>query len=115
MSVRLSLLNDLLRELDRTIRLATLTRNTLTSWALEMAHKLDEQFTLTTSAVAREVDPPCDPSTVRDYADWGLIECFRLASGVRLFKPSAAAEVIRIRAERLSRRGGNTRRAPAAA
>ncbi len=52
------------------------------------------------------MEPPCDPGTVRDYADLGLIECYRLANGVRLFKPSAAADVARIRAERLTRRGG---------
>jgi DNA-binding transcriptional MerR regulator len=81
-----------------------------------MAIKSDEQFTLTTGAVAREVDPPCDTGTVREYANAGLIECFRLSNGVRLFKPSAAAEVMRIRAERLARRGGDTtKRAPAAA
>lgn len=68
-----------------------------------------EQFTETTNTVARAVDPPCDPGTVRDYADWGLIECRRLANGVRLFKPSAVSEVREIRAERLGRRGGPKR------
>ena len=67
----------------------------------------EEMFTETTSGVARRVDPPCDPGTVREYADLGLVACHRLANGVRLFKPSAAADVVRIRAERLARRGGN--------
>jgi hypothetical protein len=65
-----------------------------------------DQFTETTNTVARAVDPPCDPGTVRDYADQGLIECLRLANGVRLFKPSASERVRQIRAERLARRGG---------
>jgi hypothetical protein len=69
-----------------------------------------EQFTETTNTVARAVDPPCDPGTVRDYADLGLLECLRLANGVRLFKPSAAAKVREIRAQRLARRGGDHRR-----
>jgi hypothetical protein len=67
---------------------------------------MPEQFTESTNAVARAVDPPCDPGLVRVYADMGLIECLRLANGVRLFKPSTAAQVARIRTERLARRGG---------
>lgn len=65
-----------------------------------------EQFTETTSAVAGAVNPPCNEGTVRVYADAGLIECIRLANGVRLFTRSAAAEVARIRSEHLARRGG---------
>jgi hypothetical protein len=74
-----------------------------------------ESFSLTTNTLATMVNPPCDAGTVRDYADAGLIECMRLANGVRLFKASAAADVARIRAERLSRRGGRHPRGPAAA
>jgi hypothetical protein len=66
----------------------------------------NEQFTLSTNEVARAVDPPCDPGLVRIYADLQLIECLRLGNGTRLFKPSAAAEVARIRTKRLARRGG---------
>lgn len=63
-----------------------------------------EEFSETVNTVAHGV--PCDPCTVRVYADSGLIECKRLASGLRLFKPSATALVQQIRAERLARRGG---------
>lgn len=77
--------------------------------------KNTEGFTETTNTVARMVNPPCDAGTVRQYADLGLLECQRLANGVRLFKPSAAARVREIRAERLARRGGDTRRKATAA
>ena len=75
---------------------------------------MPEQFTESTNAIARAVEPPCDPGLVRDYADAGLIECLRLANGMRLFKPSVALEVARIRKERIARRG-NHQRGPAAA
>ncbi len=74
-----------------------------------------EEFTETSNAIARAVPTqPCDPSTVRFYADQGLIECRRLANGIRLFKPSAALRVEEIRTERLARRGGNHGRGAAA-
>jgi DNA-binding transcriptional MerR regulator len=78
-----------------------------------MTKRID-QFTETTNTVARAVDPPCDPGTVRDYANLGLIEYRRLANGVRLFKPSAVKKVREIRAKRLARRGGR-HSAPSAA
>jgi hypothetical protein len=65
-----------------------------------------EAFTETTNSLARAVEPPCDAGLVRQYADMGLLECQRLANGVRLFKRSAAARVAAIRAQRLARRGG---------
>jgi DNA-binding transcriptional MerR regulator len=73
--------------------------------------ELEEQFSETAANVARAVDDSCDPATVRLYADLRLIPCLRLRNGTRLFKPSAAALVREIRAERLSRRGGNHKRA----
>jgi hypothetical protein len=63
----------------------------------------DENFALTSNDVAAQV--PCDAGTVRDYADWGWVEHRRLASGVRLFQPSAVAQVRKLRAERLASRG----------
>lgn len=69
----------------------------------------DDPFTQTSNDLARAV--PCDPGTIRDYADSGLIECHRLASGIRLFQASAAEQVRQIRTERLARRGGNRRSA----
>lgn len=64
---------------------------------------LDEAFSETTNAVAARV--PCDPQLVRAYAASGWLECRTLASGMRLFKPSASERVRAIRAERLARRG----------
>ena len=63
-----------------------------------------EDFMLTVNEVARAV--PCDPDTVRNYANLGLIACRRLDNGVRLFQPSAAPAVTKLRAEALLRRGG---------
>jgi hypothetical protein len=68
---------------------------------------MDENYTQTSNTIAAKV--PCDPSLVRAYADAGWIECRRLASGVRLFKPSAISAVRKLRAERLARRGGRPR------
>jgi hypothetical protein len=62
-----------------------------------------DEFTETSNAIAGAV--PCDPSTVRDYCDWGLLEHRRLANGIRLLKPSAVERVREIRTERLARRG----------
>jgi hypothetical protein len=70
-----------------------------------------EPFTETTTMLASAV--PCDPGLVRLYADHDWIECQKLPGGVRLFRRSAAAEVRKIRAQRLARRGG--RRNPRAA
>jgi hypothetical protein len=68
---------------------------------------MDEVFTETTNTIAAAV--PCNPATVRGYADWGWIEHRRLANGVRLFKRSAIERVRKLRAERLARRGGSRR------
>jgi DNA-binding transcriptional MerR regulator len=57
----------------------------------------------TVPAIAREARVSED--LVRDYANKGLIECTRLASGVRLFKPSVAQRVREIYAERMAIRG----------
>jgi hypothetical protein len=69
---------------------------------------MDENFSETSNTIAAKV--PCDASTVRDYADAGWIECRRLANGIRLFKPSAVNSIRKLRAERLARRGGDTRK-----
>ncbi|HEX4025887.1 MAG TPA: hypothetical protein VHX52_14475 [Steroidobacteraceae bacterium] len=69
----------------------------------------DEPYTETTNTVAALV--PCDPKLVRCYAAWGWIECRTLASGMRLFRPSAPEKVRRIRAERIARRGRYLRNA----
>jgi DNA-binding transcriptional MerR regulator len=61
-------------------------------------------FTETTGSLARKAGVL--PETIRLYADRHLIECERLANGVRMFRPSAALQVQRILAERLGRRGG---------
>lgn len=68
---------------------------------------MDDIFSETTSTIAAAV--PCNGATVRDYADWGLIECRRLANGTRLLKPSAVEKVRKLRAQRLARRGGRHR------
>lgn len=74
---------------------------------------MDENFSETSNTIAAKV--PCDPGTVRDYADAGWLECRRLASGTRLFKPSAVERVRKLRAERLARRGRPPRERGAAA
>jgi hypothetical protein len=66
-----------------------------------------EIFSETTSSIAGAAD--CEPGLVRNYCDWGLIECRRLKSGMRLLKPSAAEKVRKLRTQRLARRGGNYR------
>jgi len=68
---------------------------------------MEDIFTETTNTVAAGV--PCNPATVRDYADSGLIEHRRLANGVRLFKRSAIERVRQLRDEGLARRGGARR------
>jgi hypothetical protein len=72
-----------------------------------------EEFTESTTSIAAQVGAldgrPCDPGTVRDYADLDLIEHRRLKSGARLFKPSAVAKVRKLRAERIARRGKHPR------
>jgi hypothetical protein len=62
----------------------------------------DDNFSHTSNSIAAKV--PCDPGTVRDYADWGWLEHRRLANGVRLFKPSAVEQVRKLRAERVAHR-----------
>jgi DNA-binding transcriptional MerR regulator len=62
-----------------------------------------EEFIETVNEVARGAR--CDPSTVRVYADAGLVECRRLANGTRLFRRSASKEVAQILANRLAKRG----------
>lgn len=69
----------------------------------------DEPYSRTTNEVAAQV--PCDPKLVRNYAGWGWIECRTLTNGMRLFQPSAAEKVRRIRAERIARRGRYLRNA----
>ena len=64
-----------------------------------------EEFTETTGSLARAAGVL--PETVRMYGDLGLIECRRLANGMRMFKSGAAEEIKKIRAQRLARRGGN--------
>jgi hypothetical protein len=64
---------------------------------------MDDDFRLTVNQVASQAK--CDPCTVRCYADAGFIECRRLASGMRLLRPTAVAKVRALRAERMSRRG----------
>ncbi|MGH2879233.1 MAG: hypothetical protein ACRDK4_06470 [Solirubrobacteraceae bacterium] len=73
----------------------------------------DEPFSRTTTEIAAQV--LCDPQLVRDYAGRGWIECRVLANGIRLYQPSAAEKVRRIRAERIARRGRYLRNAKPAA
>lgn len=79
----------------------------------------DEVFSKTARAIANRVTEitgrPCDQSTVSDYADWGLIEFLRLDNRIKLFKPSVAKEVAKIREKRLARRGRYARTRPAVA
>jgi len=74
--------------------------NALGGWSM------DENFSETTNTIAAKV--PCDPGTVREYADAGWLECRRLASGIRLFKATAVEQVRKVRAERMARRGSRT-------
>jgi DNA-binding transcriptional MerR regulator len=62
-----------------------------------------EPFDQSTGDVAREA--AVIPETVRSYASLGLLEFCRLANGTRLFQRSAAAEVRKIREQRLANRG----------
>lgn len=62
-----------------------------------------EGFTETTGSIARAA--AADTGTVRNYADQRLIECIRLANGVRLFRPSAVLRVRELLAQRMARRG----------
>jgi DNA-binding transcriptional MerR regulator len=62
-------------------------------------------FTETTGSLARKAGVL--PETVRAYGDMGLIECKRVANGMRMFRPSAVTQVRRILAERLANRGGH--------
>ena len=64
------------------------------------------EFALTAPAVAAALTPPGNPGTVRMYADAGLVECLRLGNGVRLFRPSAVAQVEQLRKAGLAKRGG---------
>jgi DNA-binding transcriptional MerR regulator len=64
---------------------------------------MSEEFVETVNEVARGAR--CDPSTVRVYADAGLVVCRRLANGTRLFQRSASKEVAKILARRLAKRG----------
>ena len=66
-----------------------------------------EDFSETTTAIAGKV--PCDASLVRRYADLGLIEQRRLMNGMRVFQPSAAESIRKLRAERIARRGRHVR------
>jgi len=61
----------------------------------------DDNFSHTSNSIAAKV--PCDPGTVRDYADWGWLEHRRLANGVRLFKPSAVEQVRKLHTVAASR------------
>ena len=71
-----------------------------------------DDYTETTGSLARIAGVL--PETVRAYGDMGLIDCKRMANGMRMFRPSAAEQVKKILAQRLARRGGNHTR-PAAA
>jgi len=73
---------------------------------------MGDDFTETTGSLARKAGVL--PETIRLYGDTGLIDCRRSATGVRMFRPSAADQVKRILAERLARRGGS-QAGPAAA
>jgi hypothetical protein len=72
------------------------------------------QFELTTTDLASALSPPGCPTTVRTYADAGLIESMRLPNGMRLFRRSAIEKVNRLRAQRIKSRGGDrtTKAAP---
>ena len=63
-----------------------------------------DDFSETSGSLARKCGVL--PETIRAYGDAGLIDCKRLESGVRMFRASAAAQVQKILAERLARRGG---------
>ena len=62
-----------------------------------------DHFSETTNSIAAKV--PCDPGTVRIYADSGALPCRRLANGVRLFTPAAVEIVRELRAKAYARRG----------
>lgn len=66
-----------------------------------------KDFTDTTGSLAREAG--CATPTVRLYADEGLLDFVRSASGVRLFRAGQADRVRQLYAERVARRGRRTR------
>lgn len=70
-------------------------------------------FTETSTTIASNAR--CLPDTVRTYADLGLIPSIRLASGVRLFRPDAAAQVRELKLQRIAHRGPPRKRASRAA
>lgn len=57
----------------------------------------------TLSSISRGAD--CASSTVRGYADAGLVECIRTTSGHRMFTIDAIEQVKKVYAERLANRG----------
>jgi len=64
---------------------------------------MSDDYTQTPNTIAALV--PCDPATVRHYADCGLLEHRKTPHGMRLFKLSAVEHVRRLRANSLARRG----------
>lgn len=62
-------------------------------------------YTETTGSTARKAGVL--PETVRTYADLGLLDCLRVANGMRMFRADAADRVREIHAERMARRGGS--------
>ena len=62
-------------------------------------------FTETSTSIAAVAG--CGADTVRLYADAGFIESIRLANGVRLFQPDAAAKVRALKMERIAHRGAS--------
>lgn len=64
-----------------------------------------EEFTETVSTLANKAGV-VSASTVRGYADSGLLECIRLeGSGTRLFRASDAAKVRELFQARMANRG----------
>ncbi len=64
-------------------------------------------FTQTTRAIS--VDADCTPQYVSELAREGVIRFITASDGTKLFQPATAADVRRIKAERLARRGGHKR------
>jgi hypothetical protein len=67
----------------------------------------DDLYRLTVRGVAAGAD--CAEETVRLYADLGLIDCVRIAGGVRLFRLSASSEVRAIKVRRMEAQRAGTR------
>jgi hypothetical protein len=67
----------------------------------------DLEWPETTGTVARKAG--CEAQLVREYADARLIPSRRLPNGTRLFRADADAQVRKLKAERLARRGRYSR------